>query len=139
MSTHAIPQPRYPEKVRLAFARKGLTITRIASRLGKSKSTISLVLRGKLKAASTARRVAELLGISVADLGIPDHRTAGRQRPLYTARRPPEKGSREAILSALSSPARCNSEDVQALEEQIASGALLRSDKPIFHLERKRK
>ena len=138
MSTPAV-QSRYPEKVRLAFARKGLTITRIASRLGKSKSTISLLLRGKLRAASTARRVADLLGISVADLGIPEQRTPGRQQPLYAARRQPEKGSREAILSALSSPARCNSEDVLALQEQIASGALLRSDRPIVHAERKRK
>ena len=129
-------QTRDFEKVRLAIARKGLNVTRIASRLGKSKATISLVLRGKLKAASTARRIAALLGISVSDLGIPESQAQLRQ---HTARPLPEKGTREAILSALSSPARCNTEDVLALQSEISAGSLRVTTGSMFRAERKRK
>lgn len=127
----------FPEKVRLAMVRKRLTITEIASRIGKSKATVSLVLRGKLKARETSQRIARILGIRVSDfVAEKDRRRPGKNRAkpdLHGL----EKGSKQALLYALNSPPRCTNEDVDTLLEQISLGTLKTSYADPFRSRKK--
>ena len=128
-----------PEKVKLALVRKGLTITRIALQIGKSKSTVSLVLRGKLRANETARRIAHILGLRVGDLPAWQSPYRNKQVHVAPAGHASEKGSRDALLFALNSPARCTPEDVDDLELRISSGALaIRRGNPLGSTKRRK-